>query len=573
MPLRLLALRLFTPILFISRLAAITIIAMPMAPTPSRAQSETDVALSFLVEYETNVKPLDIAIGKAWWKANTTGNDKDFAEKEALEKRYNELLSSPAKFETLKGLQHDLGDPQLTRQMRLLYLEYLDKQVDVQLLNRMSAKANEIEKKFNVFRAKVGDKTLTDSEVRDVLKNSKDLDERKQVWEAAKQVGAEVAPDLRELVLLRNQAAQKLGFADFHVMQLQLNEQKQADVLALFDELDELTRQPFAQAKQEIDDRLAKQYGISVDELRPWHYHDPFFQEPQAVYAADLDAPFRNANILEICREFYDGIGLPIEDVLERSDLYEKPGKSPHAVCIDIDREGDVRVLANIKPNGYWMSTMLHELGHAVYSSKNIPADLPYVLRSDAHILATEGVAMMFERFCTDSSWLANYGVDVADAAQFDAASRRQRRDKLLIFSRWCQVMLRFEVALYKNPDQDLNHLWWNLVEEYQLLRRPDGREAPDYASKIHVVSAPAYYHNYMMGELFACQVHAAIVRDLGLSGQPRDAIYTRDPAVGRFMNEKVFGPGRLYPWNELTRHATGAELNAQAFAAEFQTE
>ena len=35
--------------------------------------------------------------------------------------------------------------------------------------------------------------------------------------------------------------------------------------------------------------------------------------------------------------------------------------------------QGDVRVLANIVPNEYWMGTMLHELGHSVYSSKNIP--------------------------------------------------------------------------------------------------------------------------------------------------------------------------------------------------------
>ena len=61
--------------------------------------------------------------------------------------------------------------------------------------------------------------------------------------------------------------------------------------------------------------------------------------------------------------------------MIARSDLYEKPGKSPHAFCTDIDREGDVRVLANIVPNEYWMGTMLHELGHSVYSSKNIPRE------------------------------------------------------------------------------------------------------------------------------------------------------------------------------------------------------
>ncbi len=533
----------------------------------------TEQAAAFIARYEQNVKPLETALGKAWWKANTTGSNEAFAEKEALENRYNELLSNAEDFAILK----DLKDAQLAasqqRQIQLLYLDYLEKQVDVDLLRRMSAKSNAIEMQFNVFRATVGDTVYTDSEVREVLKTSKDLEQRRLVWQAAKQVGAEVALDLSELVQLRNQAARKLGFADFHVMKLELNEQKQTDVLALFDELDELTREPFARAKREIDERLASSYGIAMEDLRPWHYHDPFFQEPQDVYGADLDAPFRDADILEICREFYRGIDLPIEDVLERSDLYEKPGKSPHAFCTDIDREGDVRVLANIKPNSYWMSTMLHELGHAVYSSKNIPRELPYVLRANAHILTTEGVAMMFERFCTDSRWLKVYGVDVADATTFDEASRRQRRDKLLIFSRWCQVMLRFEVELYKNPTQDLNQLWWDLVEKYQLVRRPEGRNAPDYASKIHVVSAPAYYHNYMMGELFACQVHAAIVRELQLDGEPRNAIYTTKPAVGKFMNEKVFGPGRSLNWNQLTEFATGELLNAKAFAAEFQAE
>ncbi len=545
-----------------------------LLPGYLHAQESVDAARQFIREYEATVRPLEIALGKAWWEANTTGSDEAFAEKEALENRYNQLLSSPEQFAKLQRLEKSqLGDAQLARQIHLLYLDYLDKQVDVELLNRMTSKATEIEKKFNVFRAQVGDRTYTDSEVREVLKASRDSDERQKFWAAAKQVGPVVSEDLRQLVQLRNQAAHKLGFADFHAMRLELNEQKQAEVLALFDQLDELTRAPFTAAKAEIDDRLAKQYGIAIDELRPWHYHDPFFQEPQAVYEADLDEPFRQTDILRICRDFYRGIGLPIDDVLERSDLYEKPGKSPHAFCTDIDREGDVRVLANIKPNGYWMSTMLHELGHAVYSSKNIPAELPYTLRTNAHILATEGVAMMFERFCTDSEWLKAYGVEVENASAFDMASRRQRRDKLLIFSRWCQVMLRFEVAMYKNPNQDLNRLWWDLVEKYQLLQRPEGRDAPDFASKIHVVTAPAYYHNYMMGELFACQVHAAIVRGLGLTGEPREAIYTRNPDVGVFMNERVFAPGRELPWNELTRHATGAKLNAKSFADEFQGE
>ena len=106
-------------------------------------------------------------------------------------------------------------------------------------------------------------------------------------------------------------------------------------------------------------------------------------------------------------------------------------------------------------------------------------------------------------------------GVKVDDAKAFDEAGAKMLRNRLLIFSRWCQVMLRFEKGMYENPDQDLNKLWWDLVEKYQLVKRPPGRNAPDYASKIHIVSAPVYYHNYMMGELFASQVHHAIGREV----------------------------------------------------------
>jgi len=256
--------------------------------------------------------------------------------------------------------------------------------------------------------------------------------------------------------------------------------------------------------------------------------------------------------------------------VLGRSDLYERSGKSPHAFCTDIDREGDVRVLANIVPNEYWMGTMLHELGHAVYSSKNIPQSLPYVLRAEAHILTTEGVAMQFERFSKSRPWLEKMGVKVENPRAFDEAASKVQRNQLLIFSRWCQVMLRFEKAMYENPKQDLNALWWDLVEKYQQVKKPKGRNAPDYASKIHICSAPVYYHNYMMGQLFASQVHHALSKQV-FGTDPKATIYIGEKKVGEFMRKKVFEPGRTKDWKALTKFATGEELNPKPFAKDFE--
>ena len=539
--------------------------------TTSLAATPDDEAREFIQAHETIVRPLEKATALAWWKANISGKDEDFKAKEEAQNKFDAALADKKRFAQLKAIKSaKVSDPTLAREIDVLYLLYLEKQVDPELLKKMTAKGNAIEQAFNVFRAKVDGKEIADSEVRKVLKESKDSAQRKAVWEASKAVGVNVEADLKELVKLRNQAAHDLGFRDYHVLQLFLNEQDQATVLKLFDDLDQLTREPFRKAKSEIDSRLAENCGITVQELRPWHYHDPFFQEPPAVSGANLDAAYKDADILKLCREFYAGIGLPIEDVIARSDLYEKPGKSPHAFCTDIDREGDVRVLGNIVPNEYWMGTMLHELGHSVYSSKNIPRSVPYVLRSEAHILTTEGVAMMFERFSKNGDWLTSMGVDLADKNAFNQAGRRMQRNQLLIFSRWCQVMLRFEKELYANPDQSLNQLWWDLVEKYQMIKRPENRNAPDYASKIHIVVAPAYYHNYMMGELFASQVHHTIARDV-LKTNPLQANYVGNKAVGEFMKQRVFVPGRTKSWNALTKFATGEDLTPKAFAEDFQ--
>lgn len=535
------------------------------------AEDPVKDAQRLIEEYVAEVRPLEIATAKAWWEANTTGTAEAFKLKEECQNRLDAALSNSKRFEQLTALRKStLNDAQLARQIELLYLAHLEKQLDRELMANMVSKANAIEKAFNVFRANVDGQTLTDSEVRKVLSESRDSDLRKKVWIASKTVGAGIEIPLKELVQYRNQAAKSLGFRNYQELALRINEQTSDQILAIFDELDALTAKPFADAKEAIDTALAKSYGIQIADLRPWHYHDPFFQQPPSIYATNLDDVFRDVDIQSVCRNFYHGIGLPIDDVLARSDLFEKQGKSPHAFCTDIDREGDVRVLANIVPNEYWMTTMLHELGHAVYSSKNIPVRLPYLLRGESHILTTEGMAMMFERMAGHSKWLEAMKIKVANSKDYDETAAAMRRNKLLIFSRWCQVMFRFEKAMYENPEQDLNDLWWDLVEKYQLMKRPEGRNSPDYASKIHIVSAPVYYHNYLLGELFACQLHACVARDVLQSENAKSAVYWDNPKVGQYIQKHVFDQGKTLKWDEMILKATGKKLQSQDFANEF---
>jgi peptidyl-dipeptidase A len=536
----------------------------------------TSRALKFIRDHDKSIAPIEKAVNLAWWEANTEGGEDLYKRKTYLENQLDANLADAKTFAELKAIhdQRDKIEAEVTRRtIDVLYLQYLEKQLDKNLLQKMVAKKNAVEKAFNDFRATVDGRQITDNQVRGILSTAKDSPRLKEAWEASKAVGSVIEPDLKELVALRNEAAKKLGFKNFHALQLHLNEQDGDQLLKLFDELDTLTRGPFAEAKKEIDAKLAANYRIPENELRPWHYHDPFFQETPAIFAADLDAPFKNANLRELVRKFYSGIGLPVDEVLARSDLDEHPHKNPHAFCSDIDRNGDVRVLANIQQDNRWASTLLHEFGHSVYSTNNndIPHYLPYPIRLESHILTTEGVAMMFERLSKRAEFLKQMGIKVSDAKAYDEAGARTLRMQLLIFSRWCQVMLRFEKSMYENPSQDLNKLWWDLVEKYQMLKRPEGRNAPDYASKIHIVVVPVYYHNYMMGELFASQVHHAIARDVYKGADPSTVIYVDNKEVGDFMRRRIFEKGRLLSWNDLTKEATGEPLNPKAFAEDFK--
>ena len=69
-------------------------------------------------------------------------------------------------------------------------------------------------------------------------------------------------------------------------------------------------------------------------------------------------------------------VGPPVD----LSDLYERAGKDQHAFCLDVDRAGDIRVLANLAPGEEWLDVLLHEVGHAVYDD-HVDRALPWVLR------------------------------------------------------------------------------------------------------------------------------------------------------------------------------------------------
>lgn len=526
----------------------------------------------FIKSFEIKVIPLAYQTNLAYWNAAISGDDEDFFKFEELSVKLTEVYSNKNDFRKLKKIKNSdtVLDSLDQRQLLLLYNAFLDNQVAPNLMKKRIKLETEIEKRYNNFRVDFKGREINDNEVEDILKTSTNSAEVKAVWEAHKKIGPLVSKDILQLVRLRNKISTTLGFKNYHEMSLLLNDQQPAEVLALFDELDELTHDAYVNLKIEIDSFLSKKFSIPQDDLSPWHYQNRYFQEAPVISKLNLDQYFADKNLEELTIKYYKSIGLDITDLVDKSDLYERPGKNQHAFSINIDNKSDVRILCNLKSNQYWMNTMLHEFGHGVYD-KYIDQNLPYVLREPAHIFTTEAIAMLFGRFSANPKWIQDMiGISDEEKGVITENCISTIRSEQLVFSRWVQVMYRFEKSMYEEPEQDLNKLWWDLVEKYQLINRPEDRNEPDWATKIHIATSPCYYHNYLLGEILASQLHYYIAKEVIHSADVRLESFTNKKEVGAFLIDKIFKPGSVYHWSELIVRATGEPLSARYYAQQF---
>ncbi len=526
-------------------------------------------ASDFLRSLEKEIAPVYTEWNKSYFEATISGKDEDYSKVSENELAYSRILADKARFEQVKQYREEpaIKDSLIRRELDVLYNTMIRYQIDTLKLKKLIDAQVAIEKKFSTFRVNIDRKALSDNEIDSMLVNSKNSAELEKVWTASKEIGVAVAEDVKSLVVLRNEIAHDLGYSNYHEMALKTSDQNPAEILKLFDELDDLTRDAFINLKNLMDMALAQQLKISAEKLMPWHYQNRFFQEAPKIYEADLDKYYADKDILVVAKNYYEGIGLEVQDILDKSDLYEKPGKYQHAYCTSIDRAGDVRVVANCRNNQQWMNTMLHELGHAVYD-KYIDNTLPFALREPAHSFTTEAIANFFGNLASNATWMnRNLGLSTEETDKIAGDARLYARLEKLVFSRWCQVMFRFEKSMYENPGQDLNALWWDLVEQYQLLKRPEGRDNPDWASKIHVASYPCYYHNYMLGDLLAAQLNAFMEENI--LGE-KDPGYTGHTEIGAYLRENVFKPGSRYYWNEMIERATGEKLTARHYAGQY---
>lgn len=503
---------------------------------------------------------LSIEFNRAFWKSQVEATPENEARRTGTEMNLRRAKGDNEAFAAVtNALDLELHEPLLHRQLESLRLWMTGDQMGETEREQIVELSSAVESDFAQYRPIVDGDRLSDNQIEDILRTSNDSDHRRQVWEASKEIGGIVSERVRELARVRNKVAHDLGYADYYRMSLDLQELSEEWLFGTMDELENLTEDAFVRWKKELDEGLMRRF--SADALQPWHYADPFFQMLPPDGVVMLDHLFEEIRAPSLAERTFKEWGIDLSGVMTASDLFPREKKSQHAFCLDVDRTGrDVRILANVVPGERWVEIMLHESGHAAYDAA-IDQRLPFLLRRAAHTFVTEAIAILSGRLVRDPDWLVGIAeIPKEEVEQVAPELARATRAQSLLFARWGLVMVNFERDLYSDPEADLDARWWELVERFQRLAPPPGRAAPDWAAKIHLSAAPVYYHNYLLGEMLASQLHATCLRECGgLVGAA---------SAGQLLIDRIFKQGALMRWDALIEEATGGPLSGRDFAA-----
>lgn len=496
------------------------------------------------------------------WILETTGAEDAATLKAEIDKEYSLLFHDSAVYKKLLEWKKEkkAKDFLLARQLELLIHKFTENQMPRTILEKIADKEANLSLTYAKFRPLFNNKPITQNDILKLLKESRDVEERKKVWEISKEVGDALAPEILELVNLRNQGAKHLGYPDYFQMQLKLQEVDKDWLFTTLEELCTTSQKGYDKALLEIEERQQELFHVSKEELGPWAWLEPFSQD-DPLDAEALDSIYEKVDLVKMCKDFFSKMGFDVTKILERSDLYEREGKNQHAFCINIDRKEDIRTLNNVTPTIRWAEVLLHELGHAIYET-GYDQKLPWLLREPPHMITTEAMALLCGRQVFLPIFIKEM-TGLQDENILNKAFNRLRR-RQLVFSRWVLVITHFEKELYANLNQDLNDLWWTLVEKYQKVKRPSNREGKcDWAAKYHIGLAPVYYYSYLLGEMQASGMQKKLQE---ISGNER--IYT--PEGKEYFTSKLFAPGNSYSWDKLIEKLLDEPLSSKAWVDEF---
>ena len=527
---------------------------------------------------------------EAQWTAVTDVTPEHDAAAEATGKAYAAFNGNAAIInEARELLTHQKELSELTvRQLKQLLLNAAEgPMTNPELVAKRVAAETKQASLMNGFEFKLNGQKITANQIDDKLEKSSDLAERKAVWEASKEIGPALKPNLVTLRDLRNGVAKEMQYPDYFSLEVAAYGMTTDEMLKMLDDWMTTLRPLYLQLHTWAKYKLAEKFDQPVPKKIPAHWiNNRWAQEwPNLVEAANIDKYFEGRKpewIIKTAEQFYTGLGfspLP-QSFWEKSDLYPVPPgskrkKNTHASCWHIDLESDIRSLQSIEPNSRWFFTAHHELGHGYYFKAYSRPEVPYLLRLGAAPGFHEGVGELIALASSQVPYLQSRGVLPhefdADKTAFLLDDALARSVPFIYFS--CGTMPHWEADIYAHnlPADQWNARWWKYVSDFQGIEPPEprGEQWCDAATKTHINDFPAYYYNYAFATVFKFQLHDYIARKI-LHQPPQSCNYADNKEVGTWLNN-ILKKGGTEDWRKVLKEATGEDISTRAMMEYFK--
>jgi peptidyl-dipeptidase A len=561
----------------------------PGAGKRSAAQKEAE---AFVANVIGLMEPVATSTSRADWLAATDVTPEHTGQRTGADKALAALAGSKLVIEKSKALlanERQLDDV-TARQLHKLLLGAAESPGTIPdvVAKRIEAEAkqSEILDGYTFCLQPKGNacaRPTTANEIDDILRKSRDLQERQRVWLASKEIGRPLRPGLIELVKLRNQVAREMGWKSYFAL-------KVADYGMTVDEMMKLLDDTLATTKPLYDglhclakNQLAARFKRPVPKLIPAHWIGNRWAQswPGLVDEANLDALFKGTSpetIIRSAESFYFSLGFPKlpPSFWEKSDLYPvTPGvarkKNAHASAWHIDRDHDVRSLMSVEANEQWFGTAHHELGHIYYFLAYSRPEVPFLLREGANRAFHEAVGELARLASRQTPYLVRIGVMPKGKEPPATGWLLQSALDSIVFLPWSAgTMTHFERDLYEKElaPADWQKAWWDHVAAFQGVVPPGGRELGelcDACTKTHINDDAASYYDYALATLIKFQLHDHICTKI-LKQDVRACDYTGGD-VGKFL-KGILALGATRDWRTVIKEATGEPISPRALMA-----
>ncbi|PWE17173.1 peptidyl-dipeptidase [Marinicauda salina] len=466
---------------------------------------------------------------------------------------------------------------------------------DTEIVEELSEITTRLESTYSTGTFEIDGEGLTLNELSNIIENSRDREELREVWEGWRTVSPVMAEDYARMVEIANDGANHLGFDNLAQMWLSNYDmpadEMEAEVERLWGQVEPLYEQLHCAVRAELNEEYGDAVQPADGPIRADLLGNMWAQQWSNIYPLvgpeDSDPGYDLTTILneqgydarrmvETGEAFFSSLGFePLPDTFwERSLITEPEDRDVvcHPSAWNLDNVDDIRIKMCTEINAEDFQTVHHELGHNYYQRAYNEQD--FLFRTGAHDGFHEAIGD-FVGLSITPEYLRQIGlIDEVPPADADLGIlMNQALDKIaflpfgLMVDKW-----RWSVFRGETTPENYNEAWWELRTRYQGVAPPGPRpdDAFDPGAKYHIPGNTPYLR-YFLSFIMQFQFHQAACEMAGWEGPlHRCSIYGNEEVGERF--NAMLEAGASEPWPDVLERFTGTrEMDGSAIIAYFE--